>query len=108
MAAYVDPRFRPTLWPGSMVPVPPLRPFVGVEVDGDWITWPIAPARGEPVCLPDDFYLRELIEVPTDDLNAAAELFRAFGCLFDLNRAELDLRDLSDEAVEELAALPEV
>ena len=34
----MDPRFRPTLWPGTVVLPPPLRPFEGVAVHGDWIT----------------------------------------------------------------------
>ncbi|WP_436987720.1 hypothetical protein [Streptomyces sp. enrichment culture] len=55
--------------------------------------------------LPEDFYLRELSEVPADDLPAVAQLFRSFGLLFDLEHAELDLRDHDPEERKELEAL---
>ncbi|MBB2749229.1 UNVERIFIED_ORG: hypothetical protein FHR35_009142 [Microbispora rosea subsp. rosea] len=97
MASYVDPRFRPTLWPGVVIPLPPLRPWLTVEVDGDWIVWPAwgRVEYGEPAELPADFYLRELAELPIGDLDAAAGLMRAHGQLFDL-----ELRELGPEFVE--------
>lgn len=108
MAAYVDPRFRPTLWPGTPVPTPQLRPFADAKVEGDWITWPVAPTRGQSaVQLPDDFYLRELLKASPDDLEGAAALFRSYGLLFDLDLADLDLREHSDEDLEDIRAREE-
>jgi hypothetical protein len=45
--------------------------------------------------LPPDFYLRELLELPSGDLEATAELMRVYGPLFNL-----DLKDLDFHAVE--------
>ena len=102
----MDPRFRPTLWPGTVVPPPALRPFREVAVKGDWITWPVAPRAGQPeVRLPEDFYLRELLELQVDDLEAVAELIRSFGLLFDLNRDDLDLNDFDEDERERLTDL---
>ncbi len=106
MEQYMDPRFRPTLWPGTVVPPPPLRPFEGVAVHGDWITWPVAPSHGQPeVRLPQDFYLRELLELQADDLEAVAELMRSYGALSDLSLDDLDLSDFDDEDQARLTAL---
>lgn len=88
------------------MPTPFLQPFADVEVDGDWILWPMASSAGQPaVQLPEDFYLRELLEVPANDLAAAAELFRSYGLLFDLEHADLDLRDYLPEDRKEMEAL---
>lgn len=107
MSSYIDPRFRPTLWPGTVVPTPPIRPFSRVEVDGDWILWPVGSSLGQdPVQLPDDFYLREMMEVPRDDLDAVAHLFRTHGKLFDLAHDDLDLQD-DTPAAQLLEALPD-
>ncbi|MCG5213357.1 hypothetical protein [Streptosporangium sp. KLBMP 9127] len=109
MAAYVDTRFRPTLWPGTPVPTPHLRRFAGVEVEGDWITWPPAPTRGQPAAhLPDDFYLRELLELSPDDLEGVAELFRSHGLFFDLDLRDLDLRSYEDETIQEIRSYAEM
>ncbi len=67
-------RFRPTLWPGTVIVPPRLRPLPDVEVDGDWILWRIAPPRLDPVELPTDFYLHELLDTKPDDLEAVAAL----------------------------------
>ncbi|WP_285783264.1 hypothetical protein [Microbispora sp. NBRC 16548] len=106
MTSYVDPRFRPTLWPGVVIPLPLLQPRPDVEVDGDWIVWPIGGGRhGEPAELPADFYLRELAELPVDDLEAAAAVMRAHGPLFELNLRDLDLRSFDRDEVERLHGL---
>jgi hypothetical protein len=78
-------------------------------VSGDWITWSPGPSLGQPdVQLPEDFYLRELLELPVGDLEGAAELFRTYGLFFDLDRRELDLGSYSEEALEEVGAIPEL
>jgi hypothetical protein len=107
MSAYVDPRFRPTLWPGTVLPIPALTPFGQVDVDGDWITWPIAPSTGQsPKQLPEDFYLRELMEVQPDDPAAAATLFRTYGLLFDLEGRELNTQNYDIDVRDEIDAIP--
>ena len=94
-------RFRPTLWPGSVIPLSPLHPMPGVEVKGDWIAWSLT-RLGPPDYLPPDFYLRELMSVDPNDLEAAADLMRKYGRLFDFNQ-----RDLDEEDQQDLAYLPE-
>lgn len=82
MAAYVDPRFRPTLWPGTPVPAPELTPLHGARADGEWIVWePQLRSEGDTVPLPEDFYLREFMEVDPSDLGTVAALMRAYGHL---------------------------
>ncbi|WP_327348921.1 hypothetical protein [Streptomyces europaeiscabiei] len=82
MAAYVDPRFRPTIWPGTPVPAPELRPVLGARADGEWIVWePHLRSEGEAVALPEDFYLREFMELDPADLDAVAAVMRAYGSL---------------------------
>ncbi|WP_258544078.1 hypothetical protein [Streptomyces ipomoeae] len=82
MAAYVDPRFRPTLWPGTPVPAPELRPVLGARADGEWIVWePHLRSEGGTVPLPEDFYLREFMELDPTDLNAVAAMMRTYGSL---------------------------
>jgi hypothetical protein len=108
MPSYIDPRFRPTLWPGTVVPTPPLRPFASAEVDGDWIVWSPGTAwQSEPVQLPADFYMRELLELQADDLEAAAGLYRSHGNLFDFDREELNLKSYDDDYVAKIDAIPE-
>jgi hypothetical protein len=46
---------------------------------------------GKEVELPPDFYLRELMALPSDDLEAAAAMTRTYGLLFDFNQADLDM-----------------
>jgi hypothetical protein len=70
---------RPTLWPGVIITPPRLRPIPDAEVDGDWILWRAGPRHVDPVDLPTDFYLHELIDIPPDDLVTAAALVRAYG-----------------------------
>lgn len=104
----MDTRFRPTLWPGTVAPTPPLTRFREVAVDGDWVTWPLGASAGQPlVQLPDDFCLRELLEVKHDDLVAVAKLMEAYGLLFDLDVREIDMAGWTDEAVAEVEAIPQ-
>lgn len=82
MTAYVDPRFRPTLWPGTPVPAPELTPLHGARADGEWIVWtPQLRSRSHTVPVPEDFYLREFMEVDPEDLDAVAALLRTYGHL---------------------------
>lgn len=107
MAEYVNPRFRPTLWPGAVVPTPALQPFSNAEVAGDWIRWTLMPTWGQPHRqLPEDFYLRELMETPVGDLEAAAALFTNYGLLFSMRGHDIDLVGYPDEVRDEFAAIP--
>ncbi|MCX4650237.1 MULTISPECIES: CGNR zinc finger domain-containing protein [unclassified Streptomyces] len=82
MESYVDPRFRPTLWPGTPVPAPELRPVPKARAEGGWIVWsPHVPWKGDTVALPEDFYLHELMDVDSADLDAIARLMRTYGQL---------------------------
>ncbi|MFE2147483.1 hypothetical protein ACFXA3_38130 [Streptomyces sp. NPDC059456] len=82
MEAYVDPRFRPTLWPGTPVPAPELRPLYRARAEGEWIVWTVHNrAAVTPVPLPEDFYLRELMDLDPHDLDAIAGLMHAYGDL---------------------------
>jgi hypothetical protein len=91
-----------------MVPTPPLRPFASAEVEGDWIVWsPGSAWHSEPVQLPADFYMRELLELQADDLEATANLYRTYGNLFDFDREELDLRSYDEGYIAEIDAIPD-
>ncbi|MFB7827385.1 hypothetical protein [Streptomyces hydrogenans] len=81
MAAYVDPRFRPTLWPGTPIPAPELRPVAGARTDGDWIVWDVGDlsAQSLTVPLPEDFYLREIMDLDPDDLETVAGWMQDYG-----------------------------
>ncbi|MFF0043628.1 hypothetical protein ACFYRG_47015 [Streptomyces mirabilis] len=107
MTEYVDLRFRPTLWPGSTIPVPPLtRRVKNVRVKGNWILWTPAPFEDRiSVELPEDFYLRELMELPADDLEGAAQMMAAYGPLFGIDRDDLSLD--SEDVYEKLQDIPE-
>ncbi|MEU4516889.1 hypothetical protein AB0G05_46030 [Nonomuraea wenchangensis] len=86
-----------------LVPVADLLPSLPVGHLACPLTWPVAPTRGQPaVQLPDDFYLRELLQLSPDDLEGAAELFGSYGLLFDFDLSDLDLREYSDEALDEI------
>jgi hypothetical protein len=86
----VDPRFRPTLWPGTVIPPSPLITMPDAEVDGDWIVWGWPQRKRCPVHLPDDFYLREFMSLAPDDLETAAQLMRTYGILFEFGQADLE------------------
>lgn len=107
MTAYVDPRFRPTLWPGTVIPVPSLvRRVKDVRIKGDWILWTPVPFDDRPaVELPEDFYLRELMALSPNDLEGAAELIEVYGPLFVAARGELYVD--SEEDYEQLQTIPE-
>jgi hypothetical protein len=79
-------RFRPTVWPGQPVPVPPLLQIRGVERDGQWLL-PIVDVFGPTVLVeaPPEVYLRQFRDTPADDLDALVEL-----CKLGLIRPEFD------------------
>ncbi|MFE7029133.1 hypothetical protein ACFU9Y_02405 [Streptomyces sp. NPDC057621] len=64
------------------MPAPELRPVPGARADGEWIVWePHLRSEGEAVALPEDFYLREFMELDPADLDAVAAVMRAYGSL---------------------------
>ena len=64
------------------MPTPELMPLRGARADGEWIVWtPQLPSRAHTVPVPEDFYLREFMEVDPEDLDAVAALMRAYGHL---------------------------
>ena len=57
-------------------------PLRGARADGEWIVWtPQARSRSHTVPVPEDFYLREFMEVDPEDLDAVAALMRTYGHL---------------------------
>lgn len=78
-----------------------MHPMPDAEVRGDWIAWSLT-RLGPLTYLPTDFYLRELMSVDPNDLEAAANLMRTYGRLFAFNQ-----EDLHEEDREDLAYLPE-
>jgi hypothetical protein len=55
---------------------------LGARAEGEWIVWePHLRSEGEPVPLPEDFYLREFMELDPTDLSAVAALMRTCGSL---------------------------
>ncbi|GAA3908810.1 hypothetical protein GCM10023084_71270 [Streptomyces lacrimifluminis] len=57
-------------------------PLRKVRADGEWIVWtPQLPSRAHTVPMPEDFYLREFMEVDPEDLDAVAALMGAYGHL---------------------------
>ncbi|KUF19262.1 MULTISPECIES: hypothetical protein [Streptomyces] len=57
-------------------------PLHGARADGEWIVWtPQIPSRSHTVPVPEDFYLREFMEVDPEDLDAVAALMRTYGHL---------------------------
>ncbi|MFJ4633427.1 CGNR zinc finger domain-containing protein [Streptomyces sp. NPDC088847] len=57
-------------------------PLRKVRADGEWIIWtPQLPSRAHTVPVPEDFYLREFMEVDPEDLDAVAALMGAYGHL---------------------------
>lgn len=83
MTEYVDPRFRPTLWPGTPVPAPALSPLASARAEGEWIVWsPQVRSPGDgTMALPEDFYLREFMELDPTNLDAVAAMMRTYGQL---------------------------
>jgi hypothetical protein len=66
-------RFRPTVWPGSPVPVPRVLAIREVRRDGAWLLL-LPSQRYEYVEVPPEVYLRQFRDTPLDDLDALAEL----------------------------------
>jgi hypothetical protein len=70
-------RFRPTVWPGVPVPVPPVLRVHGVERDGHWLLPNLDLSRPTLLAeLPPEVYLRQFRDTPADDLDALTELCR--------------------------------
>jgi hypothetical protein len=86
----VSEKFRPTLWPGEVIPVPRVVAVTDVEIiDGEWITWMLdLPSAAQP--LPDEFYLREMapFDFFTDDIEALASLIERHGVPFEADYQE--------------------
>ncbi|WP_063761463.1 CGNR zinc finger domain-containing protein [Streptomyces exfoliatus] len=62
------------------MPAPELKPVRGARAEGEWIVWtPQVRSEGEPVALPEDFYLRELMDLDPTDLDSVANMMRAYG-----------------------------
>ncbi|MBT2369822.1 hypothetical protein J7E88_32265 [Streptomyces sp. ISL-10] len=61
-----------------------MTPMPGARADGEWIVWdmgaPLAP-QTETAYLPEDFYMRELLEADPGDLHTVASWMRAYGRL---------------------------
>lgn len=83
-------KFRPTLWPGEVIPVPRVVAVTDVEIVNDaWVTWLYdIPEEAKP--LPDEFYLREM--APFDfvfpDIRAVANLVENYGVPFEADYQE--------------------
>lgn len=100
----MESRFRPTVWPGTPLPNPPLRPMLDVEVSGDWITWPTQIGYRPLNHLPSEFYLREFVDLNASDLESAADLMTKYGMLCHFDR----VTDLDSEiAVDEIPKFDE-
>ncbi|WP_328765354.1 MULTISPECIES: CGNR zinc finger domain-containing protein [unclassified Streptomyces] len=65
------------------MPAPELSPLIGARAEGEWIVWtPQVRSPGGPtVPLPEDFYLREFMELDPADLVAVAAMMRTYGHL---------------------------
>ncbi|MFI5868092.1 hypothetical protein [Streptomyces sp. NPDC051546] len=61
-----------------------MTPVPGARADGEWIVWdvggPLSPPE-ETSCLPEDFYMRELMAVDPGDLATVAGWMRTYGHL---------------------------
>ena len=86
-------QFRPTLWPGTALKPPMLLPMRGVEVQGDWLAWPPQIWHDVLVELPQDFYLRELMEIEPDDLHAIADIMTKYGIMFDSDQEDIHIEE---------------
>ncbi|HEY5836956.1 hypothetical protein [Streptomyces sp.] len=64
------------------MPAPQLEPVPKARADGDWIVWePHVRGTRETSPLPEDFYLREFMELDPADLDGVATLMRTYGHL---------------------------
>lgn len=72
-------RFRVTTWPGAPVPVPPVvhAASIGLRHDG-WLQfeppWSEAP-------IPDELFVRELLDLEVDDDDAVVDFLRMYGVI---------------------------
>jgi hypothetical protein len=72
---------RITTWPGSVVPVPPVR-VRPVELNGDWLDFDTdALAASDLVEIPDEMYLRELRELDLSEPEALLKFASQYGQL---------------------------
>jgi len=88
-------RFRPTVWPGSPVPVPRVPVVRDVQRDGPWLLL-VCPPGYEYVEVPPEVYLRQFRDTPVDDLDALAELCK-LGEMTRSFRPYADLEPKDDE-----------
>ena len=93
-------QFRPTLWPGTVIPLPDLRPMRDVRVSDDWITWPAQMGYRPSASLPPEFYLRELMALDPTDLEAVAEIMRNYGIFSEFGQADLE-EEVRDQSIPE-------
>lgn len=73
-----QPRFRPTLWPGLVVPVPAI-PRVPVSLGSDgYLLY-----RGQPesVDIPDELFLRELLDLDASDAAQVVSFLAEYGVI---------------------------
>lgn len=80
--------YRPSVWPGMPLPVPPVSDTGGAEVNGGSI---LMGGIGGSNPLPTEFILREALELDAGNLESAADLACEFGELF-----QTELKDLPD------------
>ncbi|MEH0450235.1 hypothetical protein QA811_43610 [Streptomyces sp. B21-102] len=79
-------------------------PLRGARADGEWIVWtPQSRSRSHTVPVPEDFYLREFMEVDPEDLDAVASLMRAYGHL----GGSIDTGSWDEDVYESLKELTE-
>ncbi|NEA60379.1 hypothetical protein G3I60_41010 [Streptomyces sp. SID13666] len=80
--------------------------MTNVRVRGDWILWtPVLWDDRQLVELPEDFYLRELMQLDPHDLEGAAEMMRTYGTLSSMDHDDLYVD--SEDVYEELQTIPE-
>lgn len=85
----MSPRFRPTVWPGGAVPVPPVLvrdARLEVTQDGTWI---VLSGEPRPVELPPDFYLREPAELDVEDIGAVTAFVGRWGRFGDRDHRDI-------------------
>ncbi|GLW04400.1 hypothetical protein [Streptomyces lavendulae] len=75
-----------------------MTPLAGARADGEWIVWDIGGPPSPPQerrCLPEDFYIRELMAVEPSDLVTVAGWMRTYGHLGgSINSGSWDLPEL--------------
>ncbi len=74
-------RFRIIAWPGPTVPEPPVHPWTGDVIEDEFLTYR---AKGAPKELPDEFVLRELLDIDVDNSAAIIEFTEQWGLLTSL------------------------